>query len=115
MAVTELIASIRPVFAEAIEKASWGEDLVWDINWAIVPTPNGPITSYVCYVHCAALHMLGAYLQRTFIVPIGAPASAIENVVNEQIKGLMAERTRLLSTANNGGNSGAQPPGIIMP
>jgi hypothetical protein len=115
MAVTELIAPIRPVFAEAIEKAAWGEDLTWDLMWAIVPTPNGPITSYVCYIHCAALHMLGAYLQRTFIVPIGTPASAIDNIVNEQIKGLMAERTRLLTQANNGGNSGAPAPGIIMP
>jgi hypothetical protein len=112
MAVVELLATIRPVFQQAIESVAWDEDLTWDLQWALVPTPTGPVTSYLCYVHCPALHVLGAFLQRTFMVPIGTPSLAIERMVIEQIEGLRSERSRLLAEATNGG---PVPGNIILP
>lgn len=99
---TELITSARPVFAEAVAKAEMGEEITWDLTWATLSTPQGLIIGYSVYIHIPALHQLGAFLQRTFIAPIGAPASVIERLVNEQVSDLRDERSRLLNQSSNG-------------
>ena len=102
MAVTELIAEMRSVFQIAIEKAALGEDVTWDLMWGAIPSPTGPQTAYLCYLHCAALHMLGALLQRSFAVPIGSQPEVIEHLVGQQVRALFDERSRLLTTQSNG-------------
>lgn len=100
--VTELIASVRPVFAEAVAKVEMGEDIAWDLTWVTMSLPQGIIIGYSVYIHIPALHQLGAYLQRTFMIPIGSPASVIERLVSEQVADLRSERSRLLNQSSNG-------------
>lgn len=114
MAVTELVEPLRPVIREAIECAAMGEDITWDVTWTLIPTPNGPQTAYLCYLHCAALHTLGAILQRVFNIPIGASPEVVQRLIGEQLRELFTERSRLLnqSPSNNGTLNG---PRIVSP
>jgi len=109
VAVTELIATVRPTFQAAIKKAvdqaALGENVSWDIVLAIVPASTGPQPVYLCYVHCSALHSLGALLQRSFFVPIGAPPEVVNHIIGEQIRELFVERSRLLSAQSNGAST----------
>lgn len=112
MAVTELVEPMRPVMRAAVERAALGEDVVWDVTWSMVQTPTGPQTVFMCYVHCAALHTLGAMLQRAFPVPIGATPEVVERIISEQVRELFAERSRLLTQSqSNGAGSGK----IVLP
>lgn len=83
------------------------------MTWALIPTPQGPHTAYLCYLHCAALHALGAVLQRVFNIPIGASTETVERLISEQLRELFTERSRLLtqSPANGVSNS----PRIVLP
>lgn len=113
MPVTELIEPMRPAIRAAIERAAMGEDVVWDVTWTLIPTPNGPQAVCLCYLHCAALHTLGNVQQRVFNIPIGANAEVVERVVGEQLKELFAERSRLLNQPQ--ANGAPSNPRIVLP
>lgn len=112
MAVTELVEPMRSVVRVVVERAALGEDITWDLTWMLIPTPSGPQTVYLCYLHCAALHTLGALLQRVFNIPIGASAEVVERLIGEQLRELLTERSRLLTSPSNGAPSG---PRIVLP
>lgn len=111
MAITELVEPMRSVIRMAIEHAALGEDVTWDVTWTLIPTPNGPQTAYLCYLHCAALHALGAILQRVFNLPIGVSEEVVTRIVGEQLRELFAERSRLLTQSNGVSSS----PRIVLP
>lgn len=113
MAVTELVEPLRPVIRTAIEHVALGEDITWDVTWTLIPTPNGPQAAYLCYLHCAALHTLGAVLQRVFNIPIGATPDTVERLAGEQLRELFAERSRLLTQPQSNGTP--HSPRIVLP
>lgn len=118
MAVTQLLDNIRPTLQSAFEKAALGEDLVWDVQWALVPTPAGPEIMYIVYVNCAALHQIGIRLQHQFPVPVNIVDEFIERAVRDNVNILLAERTKRLKMQQNGhaNTPGDQPPsGLVMP
>ncbi|MGH3546680.1 MAG: hypothetical protein ACRDQU_00840 [Pseudonocardiaceae bacterium] len=111
-ATVELLESVRPSFREAFEAAAFGEQLVWDITWAVTPTPNGPMAQLFCYLHVPAPHQLGALLQRVFTVPIGSTGQQIHIHVKAQVEGLKADRSKMLLSANG---HGGQPGKLVIP
>jgi hypothetical protein len=116
MAVTELIAAVRPFFQQAFERAAMGEDLIWDVTWAMFPTPAGAEIMYLLYVNCAALDRIGLRLQHQFPLPVsGIGDELMEAEVRKNVNLLLNERKKRLTQANNGGTAGQAPGNIIMP
>lgn len=108
--LTELMAHYRPIFREGFEKATFGEPLTWEISWGVTPTPQGPVTQFLCYAHCAATVPIGALLQRFFTIPIGASEQQIHTIVANQVEELRLTRSQAV-------NPNGVPPqgGLILP
>jgi hypothetical protein len=119
MATEQLLNRIRPFFQQAFEKAAMGEDLIWDITWAMFPTPAGPEIMYLLYVNCAALDRIGLRLQHQFPLPVsGIGDELMEAEVRKNVNLLLHERQKRLTQAQNGQAQLPDPgtPGnIIMP
>lgn len=115
MAVTEVLESVRPIIRETVEKLALGEDWAFEVTLAIMPTPQGPAPVLLCYLHTAALHVLGQVLQQSFMMPIHLPPAVYEDAVTKNMAELRAQRSKLLTAGINGDNPAGRDKIIIRP
>jgi hypothetical protein len=98
---TGLFDSLRPIYAAAFDKATFGEQLTWELAGVqMVNTDQGPQTRIIVYVHISTPHPLGANLQRLMLMQIGLTPEQIEREVFGQMQDLFALRTKMLMEAN---------------
>jgi hypothetical protein len=99
--VTELFASLRPIYTAAFEKAAFGEQLTWEFGGVtMLNTPQGPQTQLVIYMHIVTPHPLGSHLQRLVFMQIGLSADIIEKEIRVQVEDLKQLRTKMLMETN---------------
>lgn len=110
----ELLESARPVFAAAMTAADSDDELVWELGWNAINTPAGLQTGFWVYIHIPAHHVLGAYLQRVFMAPIGVDDETLTKLCRDQVLELKSERRRLLAQQSNG-QPPAQPGQLFIP
>ena len=99
---SELLQSARPVFAAAMSAVDDDDELTWELGWNALNTPAGMQTGFWVYTHIPAHHVLGAFLQRVFMVPIGVDETTLARIVRDQVLDLKNERRRLLAQQGNG-------------
>lgn len=106
MSVQRLMDVMTPMLKEAVEKASMGEDVIWDV--ALTPTPSGTFLPALSLMTRGTI--VGTIVNVATLLSPGNPFDIQQDKVDEAV---MAAMQQLFQARSDQAN--AQPPQAPLP
>lgn len=117
---TRLFDQILPWFEQAFTLHAFGEQVTWDLNWVIAPTPQGLVPLLQLYSHIRGSQLGGNHVDLAQMQMVGFDEekcdAEVRGAMDRMLKARSESLAQVLAEGNGGVPPGARSPGgIVLP